>query len=129
MKYWLRSLIKHPIKTYEKYCLIFTARKRSLGQGNMFTGVCLSTGGVPGTRYPPDQVHNPWDQVPPQPGTHPPGTRYTHPGTKYTPLTSYTPSPGPSTPPPQSILLECILVTLIFRPETHQSFDVIFLID
>ena len=25
-----------------------TARKRSLGQGNMFTGVCLSTGGVPG---------------------------------------------------------------------------------
>ena len=23
-----------------------TARKRSLGQGNMFTGVCLSTGGV-----------------------------------------------------------------------------------
>ena len=28
-------------------CFI-TARKRSLGQGNMFTGVCLSTGGVPG---------------------------------------------------------------------------------
>ena len=29
---------------------IFTARKRSLGQGNMLTGVCLSTGGylVPG---------------------------------------------------------------------------------
>ena len=26
---------------------IFTARKRSLGQGNMFTGVCLSTGRVP----------------------------------------------------------------------------------
>ena len=25
--------------------MIFTARKRSLGQGNMFTGVCLSTGG------------------------------------------------------------------------------------
>ena len=25
---------------------IFTARKRSLGQGNMFTGVCLSTGEV-----------------------------------------------------------------------------------
>ena len=24
---------------------IFTARKRSLGQGNMLTGVCLSTGG------------------------------------------------------------------------------------
>ena len=28
--------------------LIFTTRKRSLGQGNMFTGVCLSTGGVSG---------------------------------------------------------------------------------
>ena len=27
------------------YEQIFTARKRSLGQGNMFTGVCLSTGG------------------------------------------------------------------------------------
>ena len=27
---------------------IFTACKRSFGQGNMFTGVCLSTGGVPG---------------------------------------------------------------------------------
>ena len=27
--------------------LIFTARKQSLRQGNMFTGVCLSTGGVP----------------------------------------------------------------------------------
>ena len=29
---------------------IFTARKRSLGQGNMFTGMCLSTGQVPGQR-------------------------------------------------------------------------------
>ena len=27
---------------------VITARKRSLGQGNMFTGVCLPTGGVPG---------------------------------------------------------------------------------
>ena len=26
--------------------LIFTGRKRSLGQGNVFTGVCLSTGGI-----------------------------------------------------------------------------------
>ena len=31
-------------------CSLITARKRSLEQGNMFTGVCLSTGGclVPG---------------------------------------------------------------------------------
>ena len=27
-------------------CFVITARKRSLGQGNMFTGVCLSTGGA-----------------------------------------------------------------------------------
>ena len=29
-----------------KYSPLITARKRSLGQGNMLTGVCLSTGGV-----------------------------------------------------------------------------------
>ena len=28
----------------KRYVLIITARRRSLGQGNMFTGVCLSTG-------------------------------------------------------------------------------------
>ena len=28
-------------------CFLVTTRKRSLGQGNMFTGVCLSTEGVP----------------------------------------------------------------------------------
>ena len=39
---------------------IITARKRSLGQGNKFTGVCLSTGGGV-----PDQVH-------PQRSRHPP---------------------------------------------------------
>ena len=27
-------------------CFLVTARKQSLGQGNMFTGVCLSTGGA-----------------------------------------------------------------------------------
>ena len=34
----------------ETWCerTFITVRKRSLGQGNMFTGVCLSTGGVPG---------------------------------------------------------------------------------
>ena len=33
---------------------LITARKRSLGQGNMFTGVCLSTGGclLPGGAWP-----------------------------------------------------------------------------
>ena len=65
---------------------IITARKRSLGQGNIFTPVCHSVhrggstwpGTPPGTRYtPPDQVH-------------PPRTRYT-PQTRYNP-------PGPGTP-------------------------------
>ena len=51
-------------------CILITTCKRSLGQGNKFTGVCLSTGGEYLTRYTPqDQVHPP-DQV------HLPGTRY-----------------------------------------------------
>ena len=36
-------------KRVSEYCFlakeVFTARKRSLGQGNVFTGICLSTGG------------------------------------------------------------------------------------
>ena len=36
--------------TIQTFRYIITARKRSLGQGNMFTDVCLSTGGVPGPR-------------------------------------------------------------------------------
>ena len=56
------------------YIAIFTARKRSLGQGNKFTGVCLSTGGVPDQVQPPGPCTPP-NQVPPGPGT-PPGTRY-----------------------------------------------------
>ena len=56
----------------------FATRKRSLGQGNMFTGVCLSTGRVPDqvppqTRYPPG-ADTPPEQTPPSPGSrhHPP---------------------------------------------------------
>ena len=82
--------------------IIITARKRSLGQGNIFTPVCHSVHrGEYLTRYtPPDQVHPSWDQV------HPPGTRYTPrdqvhplgPGTPPLPGTRYT-SLGPGTPP------------------------------
>ena len=32
-------------QNFQAVPVLFTARKRSLGQGNMFTGVCLSTGG------------------------------------------------------------------------------------
>ena len=57
--------------------LIFTARKRSLGQGNIFTPVCHSVhrGGLPQCMmgYPPDQAPSlgpgtPPDQAPPWPG-------------------------------------------------------------
>ena len=72
---------------------LFTARKRSLGQGNIFRSVCqefCSQGGVPG-RVPPGTRYTPWDQV------HPPRTRYTpqdqvHPQDQAHPL-------GPGTPP------------------------------
>ena len=109
---------------------IITARKRSLGQGNMFTGVCLSTGGGvpdqvhPRTRCPPgDQVHPTGPGTPPGQGT-PPGTN-TPPGPGI-PQGQHPPDqvhpPGPGTPPMQSmlgdtvneravrILLECNLV-------------------
>ena len=59
-------------------CLLvnfITTRKQSLGQGNVFTGVCLSTGGVPlglgGVPLGPGGVHTPhghthlWTHTPP----------------------------------------------------------------
>ena len=73
---------------------IFTARKRSLGQGNIFAPVCHSVhrrgawAGTPLGRYtpqagtPPGKVHNP-GRYTPQAGTPPPG-RYMPPG-RYTP--------------------------------------------
>ena len=75
-----------------------TARKRSLGQGNIFTLIFLHchsvhSGGAPG------QVHPPRDPI------DPPGTRHTPgPGTPLTPRTRYTPQTrypllGPGTPP------------------------------
>ena len=108
-------------------CTLFTGRKRSLGQGNIFTPVCHSVHrGKYLTRYPlgpgtaPRPGTPPWDQVHPLgPGTppwdqvHSPGTRYTPqtrsplgpgtpqpgtPRTRFTPWTRYTP-PGPGNPP------------------------------
>ena len=73
---------------------IFTARKRSLGQGNIFAPVCHSVhrrgawAGTPLGRYTPRQVHplgryTTLAGTPPQAGTPPPG-RYMPPG-RYTP--------------------------------------------
>ena len=89
----------------------FLPAATKLGQGNVFTGVCLSTGGVClsacwDARPPRTRHTTPWEQTPP--GADPPRSR---------------PSPGPGTPPPLGIrrphmvnerpvriLLECILV-------------------
>ena len=76
--------------------------QRSCGQGNVFTGVCLSTGGEgvclsaswdaippPGPgRHPPDQADPPWDQADPA------GTRQTPRDQADTPL-----GPGRHPPP------------------------------
>ena len=68
---------------YESLATIFTARRRSLGQGNVFTGVCLSTGGLPipphWMQTKPPQRQTPWMQTFPPVygqqagGTHPTG--------------------------------------------------------
>ena len=114
-----------------------TARKRSLGQGNIFTPICHSVrgrylvpGGVPGpggstwagTPTPgPGTPH--WDQVPPPGDQVPPRTRY--PPGPGNPRDQVTP-PGTRSPPELCmlgdtvnkravrILLECILVIVCF---------------
>ena len=108
-----------------RYCfhilIDFYRPQRSCGQGNVFTGVCLSTGGegvclsacwdaIP----PRDQGDTPPDQAdPPGPGRPPWDQADTPPGTRQTPPlgrrlqhTVYE--------RPVRILLECILVTDLF---------------
>ena len=78
--------------------ILYYRPQQSCGQGNVFTGVCLSTGGrgclpqcMLGCHIPPDlAVTPPWG-----PGRHPPRTRQTPPGTWQTP-----PSPGTWQTPP-----------------------------
>ena len=68
--------------------------QRSCGQGNVFTGVCLSTGGEGVC------LSACWDAIPPRPSRHPPGTRQTPPGPgRPPPRTRQTP-PGPGRHPP-----------------------------
>ena len=74
--------------------------QRSCGQGNVFTGVCLSTGGQGVS------LSACWDAIPPGTRQTPPGTRQTPPGTRQTPpRTRQTPRdqadpPGPGRHPP-----------------------------
>ena len=65
--------------------------QRSCGQGNVFTSVCLSTGGC----LPQCMLG-----YPPRPGRHPPWTRQT-PRTRHT--TTPPPSPGPGRPLPDPL--------------------------
>ena len=81
---------------------VITARKRSLGQGNMFTGVCLSMGGVPDQVHPPEQTpprtrYTPRSRHPPE-QTHPPGADTPRPQDQVHPPRADTPRPGK--PPP-----------------------------
>ena len=80
-------------RKYPPLKYFFTARKRSLGQGNIFAPVCHSVqggGGVPGQVHPhplactpsPGQVHPRWACAPPGSYT-PPGQ--VHPLGRYTP--------------------------------------------
>ena len=86
-------------------------------EGYVFTGVCVSTGGVPDQVhplydqvYPPSQVNplghvHPWAGAPPPDQVHPPGQVHplgpgTPPRPGTSPMTRYTP-PGPGTPPRQ----------------------------
>ena len=100
--------------------------QRSCGQGNVFTGVCLSTGGGGEGVC----LSACWDAIPllPGPGNPPPDQADTPPGTRQTPpwdLADTPPRDQADTPPgsrlqhtvyerPVRILLECILVIIIF---------------
>ena len=119
-----------------------------LGQGNVFTGVCPSTGGKgvclsacwdarpPRTGIPPDQAHSRTRHTPQSrqpPPSRPPGSRHHLPSRHPPPEQTPPPHPWSRLPHPRSrqppgirrphmvnerlvrILLECILVTFLFR--------------
>ena len=71
-----------------RLCFSFLPPANEVGEGYVFTRVCLSTGRgstyagpPPGQVHPPGTKYTPWDQETPRPGT----------------------SPGPGTPPPDQI--------------------------
>ena len=93
-------------------CSFITARKRSVGQGNIFTGICLSTGGgglLDRDRDPPDRDHRtetPWTETPldKDPLDRDPRTE----------TSSLDRDPPYGKERAVRILLECILVLLFF---------------
>ena len=76
-----------------------------LGQGNIFTGVCLSTGGM-GVCLSAWWDIPPWEQTPPQSRHHPPPEQTTlrsrHPLGADTSPREQTPPPGSRHPPKQT---------------------------
>ena len=107
------------INTGMTLIILFLPAATKLGQGNIFTGVRLSTGGrgsasVHAGIYPPGPdplaAHRPWEQTPPwsrhPPGADPPRRRHHPPGPDppvSTPLGAdtppdQTPTPGKQTP-------------------------------
>ena len=94
----MRLLLLLPTCLEKTNVYIYLPAATKLGQGNVFTSMCLSTGGrgvclsacwdtplgadpppdqtPPQKQTPPDQTH-PLDQAPPGPGT-PPGSRLQH---------------------------------------------------
>ena len=112
---------------------IFTARKRSLGQANVFTPVCHSVyGGVCPTPLDADPLPG-LDRPPPPPDADPPGVGQTPPGCRPRPRVGKTPLDA--TPPPGvgqtnptdtvnkravRILLECILLLPRFTCVAHK---------
>ena len=99
--------------TYEWY---FLPAATKLGQGNVFKGVCLSTGGEGVCLSACWDARPPWTRhTPPGPGTPPPGSRPPRPD----PPSLDSPPPDQAPPSrlqhtvyewPVRILLECILV-------------------
>ena len=85
----------------------FLPAATKLGQGNILTSVCLSTGGGVSASVhagiPPRSRHTPPDQVPSPPGADTPQTRHTHPWTRHPPPeTRHIPPPWTRhTPPPR----------------------------
>ena len=76
---------------------IITARKRSLGQGNIFSSVCQEFCSQEGSTWvgtPPRQVHPSLGRYTPQAGTAP---RQVHPPGRYTPQAG-TPTPQAGSP-------------------------------
>ena len=65
---WHRFYLKFKLSVQIISNMIYTTRKRSLGQGNNFPGVCLSTGGVSLTETPLDRNNPeqrcPWTEIP-----------------------------------------------------------------